>query len=79
MRFEEGFVDMAQEYKIYFSMKNIMLPKDPVSAELQKSASLENRVVFYSNLIINIQYRAKIVINNVDACLSADRETTYGF
>jgi hypothetical protein len=37
MRFEQGFIDMAQEYKIYFSMKDMMQPKEPVSTELHKS------------------------------------------
>ena len=37
MRFEQGFIDMTQEYKIYFSMKDMMQPKEPVSTELHKS------------------------------------------
>lgn len=41
MRFEQGFIDMAQEYKIYFSMKDMMQPKEPVSTELHKSIEFQ--------------------------------------
>ena len=32
---------MAQEYKIYFSMKDVMQPKEPFSTELQKSIEFQ--------------------------------------
>jgi hypothetical protein len=63
MRFEEGFVDMAQEYKIYFSMKDSMLPKDPVSAELQKSIEFQliKTSAHYFDLDLPEKYKQALV------------------
>ena len=63
MRFEEGFVDMAQEYKIYFSMKEIMLPKEPVSTELHKSIEYQliKTSAHYFDLDLPEKYKQALV------------------
>jgi len=63
MKFEEGFIDMVQEYKIYFSMKDVMLPKEPVSTELQKSIEFQliKTSAFYFDLDLPEKYKQTLV------------------
>ncbi len=54
---------MAQEYKIYFSMKDIMLPKEPVSTELQKSIEFKliKTSAHYFDLDLPEKYKQALV------------------
>lgn len=63
MRFEEGFIDMAQEYKIYFSMKDMMPPKEPNSTELHKSIEYQliKTSAFYFDLDLPEKYKQALV------------------
>ena len=63
MRFEQGFIDMAQEYKIYFSMKDMMQPKEPVSTELHKSIEYQliKTSAHYFDLDLPEKYKQALV------------------
>ncbi len=65
MRFEQGFIDMAQEYKIYFSMKDMMQPKEPVSTELHKSIEYQliKTSAHYFDLDLPEKYKQVLVSN----------------
>ncbi len=54
---------MAQEYKIYFSMKDIMLPNEPVSPELHKSIEFQliKTSAHYFDLDLPEQYKQALV------------------
>jgi hypothetical protein len=54
---------MAQEYKIYFSMKDIMLSKEPVITELQKSIEFQliKTSAHYFDLDLPEKYKQALV------------------
>ena len=56
---------MAQEYKIYFSMKDIMLPKEPINTELQKSIEFQliKTSAHYFDLDLPEKYKQALVGN----------------
>jgi hypothetical protein len=56
---------MAQEYKIYFSTKDNMPPKELASAELQKSIEFQliKTSAFYSDLDLPEKYKQALVSN----------------
>jgi hypothetical protein len=56
---------MAQEYKIYFSMKDIMLPQEPVNTELQKSIEFQliKTSAHYFDLDLPEKYKQALVGN----------------
>jgi hypothetical protein len=56
---------MAQEYKIYFSMKDMMQPKEPVSTELHKSIEYQliKTSAHYFDLDLPEKYKQVLVSN----------------
>ena len=54
---------MAQEYKIYFSMKDMMQPKEPVSTELHKSIEYQliKTSAHYFDLDLPEKYKQALV------------------
>jgi hypothetical protein len=65
MRFEEGFIDMAQEYKIYFSTKDNMSSQELANAELQKSIEFQliKTSAHYFDLDLPEKYKQALVSN----------------
>ncbi|MBU3585877.1 hypothetical protein [Polynucleobacter sp. AM-26B4] len=56
---------MAQEYKIYFSMKDMMQPNEPVSTELHKSIEYQliKTSAHYFDLDLPEKYKQVLVSN----------------
>ncbi len=54
---------MAQEYKIYFSMKDMIPPKEPVSSELYKSIEYQliKTSAHYFDLDLPEKYKQALV------------------
>ena len=65
MRFEQGLIDMAKEYKIYFSTKDNMPPKELPSVELQKSIEFQliKTSAHYFDLDLPEKYKQALIIN----------------
>ncbi len=56
---------MAQEYKIYFYMKEVKQPKEAVSAELQKSIEFQliKTSAHYFDLDLPEKYKKTLISN----------------